>query len=182
MDLTPPELLTDAAQCLLSIHVITGWVLPDDKDYVKELTNEFRLKLAEDFETLNFQEVKYAFRRAAGKKDWGKNMNLALLSEVLAEYSDDRRRASAEEERLISKPPVQKIYSDEQLENFQRMDIENFYQRCRAGIVPTNIPGYFLPMLIKDGFMAEGSDDMAAFFSDKLNKGIEQLYHDEATA
>lgn len=182
MDLTPPELLTEAAKCLLSIHVITGWVLPDDKDYVKELTNEFRLKLAEDFETLNFHEVKYAFRRAAGKKDWGKNMNLALLSEVLAEYSDDRRRASAEEERLNSKPPVQKIYSDEQLENLQRMDIENFYQRCRAGIVPTNIPGYFLPMLIKDGFMAEGSDDMAAFFSDKLNKGIEQLYHDEATA
>ena len=182
MDLTPPELLTEAAKCLLSIHVITGWVLPDDKNYVKELTNEFRLKLAEDFETLNFSEIKYAFRRAAGKKDWGKNMNLALLSEVLAEYSDERRRASAEEERINSKPPVQIIYSDEQLDNFQRMDIENFYQRCRAGIVPKNIPGYFLQMLIKDGLMAAGSDDMAAFFSERLNKGVVKIYDCENSA
>jgi hypothetical protein len=36
--------------------------------------------------------------------------------------------------------------------------------------------------LIKDGFIAEGSDDMAAFFSEQLNKGVEQLYQHEATA
>lgn len=78
--------------------------------------------------------------------------------------------------KQVIEPPTQTIYTDEQLENLHRADIENFYQRCRAGIIPSGIPPYFLPVLIKDGWMADGSDDMAAFFTDQLNSGKQSLY------
>ncbi|MFT3679460.1 MAG: hypothetical protein QM791_04255 [Ferruginibacter sp.] len=176
-DLTGPELVTEVAKCIMSIHVITGWNLPDDKDYVIELSKELRLKLIEDFPDLNFEEIRHAFRKSTGVKDWGKNMNLELISGVLSGYCNERLRISAEEEILRNKP-VQRIYTDEEILNEQRGYIESFYQRCRRGIVPHGnvIPQYFLAILIKDGFMKEGSDDMAAFFAEKLNEGKENLY------
>ena len=70
------ELLTKVAECLSRIHIITGWNLPDDRNYTKGLTEEFILKLKEDFFMLNFSEILYAFRKnGLGIKDWGKNMN-----------------------------------------------------------------------------------------------------------
>ncbi len=48
------EILTRSGDCLKRIHIITGWNLPDDKDYVKILIEELAQKLKEDFATLNF--------------------------------------------------------------------------------------------------------------------------------
>jgi len=172
----PPDILKETAELLLRIHVITGWKLPDDQQYIKILTEELLKKLTEDYSEMNFQEITYAFRKNIGKKDWGKNMNLDLIDSVLSEYLADRSKASMEEERIKSKPTVQKVYSEEELDNIQRWDIECFYQRCRVGKIPTGIPDYFLNILIKDGYMAEGSDDVSLFFSEKLNSGVIALY------
>lgn len=99
---------------------------------------------------------------------------IAYLAQIMAAYKswlyDVWKKRHPKEE------PKQVIYTDEQLENIQRADIEAFYQRCRTGKIPHGIPGYFLPLLIKDGFMAEGSDDVSAFFSEQLGKGVEKLY------
>lgn len=163
--------------CITRIHVITGWSLPDDKNYIKILLQETAEKLKSDYPDINIKEFLFAFRKyGVSVNDWGKNFNINMVCTVLNNYLSDRRDISLEEERAAMKPE-QKIYTDAELDNIQRQDIEDFYQRCRKGIVPTTgIPSYFTPLLIKDGFMAEGSDDPAAFFSDRLNKGVKQLY------
>lgn len=175
--LSDVEVRTGIFNVIKRIHIITGWPLPNDDEYLAILADELMLKLQADFYMMNFDEVVLAFRKnGIGVKDWGKNMNLTLVCEVLAEYCNERLRLSAEEERLKAVPPKQVIYTDEQLLNLHRQDIENFYQRCRAGIIPSGIPPYFLPVLIKDGWMADGSDDMTAFFSEQLNSNIQSLY------
>jgi len=174
--LADTEIMGELLKILPRIHVITGWNLPNNEEYLKILAEELLLKFKADFSTMNFDEIVLAFRQnGIGVKDWGKNMNLELVSSVICAYLDERLQVSADEERVKAQPS-QTIYTDEQLDNLHRADIENFYQRCRSGKVPPGIPSYFLPMLIKDGFMAEGSDDVTAFFVEKLNSNIQSLY------
>jgi hypothetical protein len=173
--LAEAEINTLSGEALKRIHVITGWALPNSLEYVKILFSEFAIFLKEFYSELNFDEVHHAFRQSVGKQDWGKNMNLELISSVLNAYLAERLRISHEEEKNALIEP-QKLYSDIELDNIQRWDIESFYQRCLKGNIPTHIPSYFLPILIKDGFMLEGSDDMASFFSEKLNAGKKNLY------
>ena len=87
------------------------------------------------------------------------------------------RRWAAVEYKQIEDKPVQKIYTLEELENIQRADIEAFYQRCLKGILPPDkLPDYFLPLLIKDGYLGEGSDDLSGFFSYWIGRGYKNIY------
>lgn len=173
------ELLTKVAECLLRIHIITGWNLPDDKNYIQALTEEFMLKLKEDFFMMNFIEVVYAFRKnGLGIKDWGKNMNLDLVCNVLGVYCEERTRLSMEEESLALKknPPVQKIYTDEEILNQRRGHIEIAYQAMRSGNYPI-LHIYFPEVLHMDGLIPRSTDEaMNEFFVDALGKGIENIY------
>lgn len=160
---------------ILKIHVITGWVIPE-KDLMNVLTDQFQKKLIEDYSHLNVDEIEYAFRKSGTTiKDWGKAMNLALIDEVLIPYTNQRLSISADEERKKSEPPPTKIYTDAQLEDLHRGDIEAFYQRLRKGIVPRGIPDYFEPILLKDGLL-KPAESMAQFFTNWLGKGMENVY------
>lgn len=161
---------------LLKIHVITGWKIPDD-EMLDILIDQFSKKMLEDYPQLNVDEIEYAFRSIGTKiKDWGKSMNLSLIEEVLSDYASERYELSQREERKKNEP-VQKIYSIEELENIQRADIEAFYQRCLSGVIPPNeLPEYYLPLLIKDGFLSADSNDLHAFFAWKLNRGDGNVY------
>jgi hypothetical protein len=87
------------------------------------------------------------------------------------------RRWAAVEYKQIEDKPVQKIYTLEELENIQRADIEAFYQRCLNGVKPPDkLPDYFLPLLIKDGYLGEGSDDLSGFFSYWIGRGYKNIY------
>ena len=161
---------------MVKIHVITGWVLPAP-EMIGIFIDQFAKKLVEDYATLNVDEVEYAFRSiGTGVKDWGKSMNLSLIDEVLTEYVHQRFELSKIEERQKEKP-VQRIYTADELENIQRADIEAFYQRCLKGILPpSELPEYFLPLLIKDGYLAEGSDDLHGFFAYWIGRGYKNIY------
>lgn len=172
-----PQVFTKAAEAVQRIHVITGWNVPDDKTYTKILIEELSLKLIEDFPNLNFTEVVYAFRKnGIGIKDWGKHMNLELICQVLAQYSEERKRISAEEERNATKP-VQRIYSEEEIRNEYRFGVEAFYQRCINGVRPPDeLPDYFKEILVHDGLIHPDSNDLHAFFADWLNNGHSNIY------
>ncbi len=87
------------------------------------------------------------------------------------------RRWAAVEFKQIQEKPEQKIYTLEELENIQRADIEAFYQRCLKGILPPDkLPDYFLPLLIKDGYLGEGSDDLSGFFRYWIGRGYKNIY------
>ena len=176
--MTDPELRKDVAECLMRIHVITGWNLPDDVEYVRLLTDEFLKKLKESYDMLNFQEITAAFRRGGiGKKDWGKNMNLDLVCEVLTEYCNQRARVSFEEERLAGVENLQqRVYTDEQITNERRGHIEAAYQCMRNGRVPV-MHIYFPEVLHMDELIPACTQEaMNEFFVRALGEQRANIY------
>jgi hypothetical protein len=164
-----------AKSLLLKIHVITGWVIPDT-DLLNILIDQFEKKLIENYGVLNVEEIEYAFRSGGTVvKDWGKSMNLALIDEVLIPYLNQRFELSATEERIKGEPPEQIIYTDKQLEDQQRGDIESFYQRLLKGQIPYKIPEYFKDLLVKDGLMKQ-EEYTHNFFSARLATGFKNIY------
>lgn len=89
-----------ALAIVLKIHTITGWVVPEDR-MRGVLVDQFKKKIMESYATCNPDEVEYAFRTYGTKvKDWGKQMNLSLIDEVMSPYLDRRYDLSKHEEIL----------------------------------------------------------------------------------
>lgn len=90
---------------MLKISVITGWALPTDK-LQTILVDQFKKKMTESYANCNPEEVEYAFRNyCCLVKDWGKQVNLSLVDEVMQSYLAKRREISlAENEKTL--PPM----------------------------------------------------------------------------
>lgn len=89
---------------LLKISVITGWVLPTET-LQNLLVDQFKKKMLESYSECNAEEVEYAFRNFGYQvKDWGKQMNLNLIDEVMRPYLQKRREQSFAEERVAQLP------------------------------------------------------------------------------
>lgn len=170
------EVLQKSFVLLTRIHIITGWNLPNDSDYIKVLGDELKIFLSTKFFDLNFEEVVFAFRTyGIGTIDWGKNMNLTLISDCLNEYLLKRYDVSLIEERIKVKQE-QVLYDAEQLRNIQREDIENFYQRLLLGReVLENAADWFKDVLVYDGLMTE-RDHLPQFFFTRAYGGSKNIY------
>jgi len=111
--------LTNAANlALIKIHVITGWNFPQEKEYQNILKEQFRKKIMESYPLVNVVEIEFAFRNNTTVKDWGKNMNICLIDEVMQPYLSERAEASKLELhahfRSLPAPVPEKI-SDEEI-------------------------------------------------------------------
>ncbi|MDF2381346.1 hypothetical protein JMG10_07710 [Nostoc ellipsosporum NOK] len=167
-------LLLHTKALLLRVHVITGWVVPQDA-LMLILVDQFSKKLSEDYASLNTEEIEYAFRKSGTTvKDWGKEMNLALLDEVLIPYLSRRRDISDMEEKTIV-PPPQRIYTDEELRNLERKDIEECYQRLFSGYIPSQFPLSWIETLRGDG-LAGHNETIDQFFQRKIEARALHLY------
>lgn len=137
--------------------------------------------IIENFGGHRIAEIKLAFDMAIGGNldlepkeiPCYENFSCAYFSKIMTAYR--KWSADAARQVITETPAKQVIYTDQQLEDQQRGDIEAFYQRLRKGQIPYRIPEYFKGILVKDGLMTE-AQEMAAFFSEKLGKGIEKLY------
>lgn len=124
-------------------------------------------------------EIKLAFDKAICgelevESNCYENFTCAYFSSIMNAY----RQWSAQEFRQSIKPPdpVQTTLTPEQLENGIRADVEIFYQQLRNGHIPRKgIPVYFREIMEKDGLIEKGAD-LSLFFSERLNKGIENIY------
>lgn len=97
--MSPQELNVSAYALLLKIHVITGWNFPE-KELAAILVDQFEKKMIESYGTVNSDEVEYALRNyGTTVKDWGKQMNLSLIDEVLQPYLEKRAQVSKVEEQ-----------------------------------------------------------------------------------
>lgn len=169
-----PALMAAAANCLRRIHVITGWNIPEDIEYMKILLEEFVLKLKESFSKMNIDQVTAAFRtNGLGVKDWGKNMNLDLICSVLGAYSVDVSEASIIEDRVTDNP-IQVLYTNEQLENMQREWTEQFYQAIKSGVV-LPVPDYAREILVKDKIV-NNPGDVEEYLVRKLSNNSRGIY------
>lgn len=169
------ELMLHAKALLLKISVITGWIIPDNEKQ-DILVGQFKMKLIEDCETVNVDEIEYAFRKyGTTVEDWGKQMNLNLVDKVLIPYLSERMEASFAEERKAA-PPEQKIYTEDQILNERRGHIEMAFQAMRRGNYPV-LHEYFPEVLHHDGFIEEPTEElMNELFVLALNTGRENIY------
>lgn len=167
------EMLFAVKNILLKIHVITGWVLPM-AELMNVLIDQLTKKIREDYSELNQDEVEYAFRnKGTVLKDWGKEMNLNLIDEILVSYLDSRYAISKKEEEM--KVPIESIrWSEEDILNKYRFELETCFQAMRKGYKPI-IHIYFEETLRNDGLMKD-DENISEFFVRKLNSGTENLY------
>lgn len=97
--MSPPELTVWSKAAILKIHVITGWMVPAN-ELLNVLIDQFQKKMIEGYPTINPDELEYAFRTyGTTVKDWGKQMNLSLVDEVLIPYMAARQTVSQIEEQ-----------------------------------------------------------------------------------
>ncbi len=169
------ELMLHAKALLLKISVITGWIIPDNEKQ-DILVGQFKMKLIEDCDTVNVDEIEYAFRKyGTTVEDWGKEMNLNMVDKVLIPYLSERMEASFAEERKAA-PPEQKIYTEDQVLNERRGHIEMAFQAMRRGNYPV-LHEYFPEVLHHDGFIEEPTEElMNELFVLALNTGRENIY------
>lgn len=172
--MTEWEIKKWAIALILKINVITGWIIPDE-EIMNILVDQFEKKLIEDYDMLNTEEIEFAFRKSGTTaKDWGKEMNLNLIDQVLGPYLDSRLQASANEEKRKRQPPPQKVWTDEEILNERRGQIEQAFQAMRKGYYPILHP-YYREVLDGDKLLLE-DENLPAFFVRKLNSNAQNIY------
>lgn len=93
---------TYAAGLMIRIHAAMGWSMPTDDVTTNALIHEFTQYVSESCGDMTPEEIAYSVRtNGVGVKEWGKNMNLALIDQCVSEYRAERARLS-EAERLSS--------------------------------------------------------------------------------
>lgn len=109
---------------LIKINAITGWIINEDTTEI--LIDQFRKHLRENYPDMNPDELEYAFRKyGTVVKDWGKQMNLSLIDEVLIPYKNKRLEVSQVEERIAMKEDAKQI---EQKEDISDRSMEEWFK------------------------------------------------------
>jgi hypothetical protein len=84
---------------VMKIHVITGWRVPAN-EMLDILLDQMEKRIIERYPAINEAEIEHAFRNNTVVKDYGKNLNLNTVDEVLLPYLSERYDASLREERM----------------------------------------------------------------------------------
>lgn len=160
---------------ILKLGIITGWSVPQ-AEALKYLTEQFEKKLLESYPNLNVVEIEYAFRSKATEiKDWGKELNLSLITEVLNAYLYDTKESVQKALELPENEPQRHIYSDEDYKNERRAEIERFYQLKREGKKNPLWLACWEEVMVEDGIINSPAQK-DAFFENCLKKGLKNIY------
>lgn len=144
------DLETWASVLLVKINTITGWVIPDES--LEILVDQFRKKLAESYANCNPDEIEYAFRNyGTAVKDWGKQMNLSLIDEVMIPYLERRLELSRIEEQKA--PPIAEIENKEDVSEDAMFEwFLDVMKRVKSGVCTIE----FIPGMIYEWLDAKG--------------------------
>lgn len=151
--LSETEIRLYATKLLITISLITGWSLPEEDTHLQILIDQLSLKLKEGYSNLNVDEIEYSFRNYP-VKDWGKNLNLNLIDEVMEGYREKRSEVSRMEESKAA-PVEQTIYSEDDIKNFRRIEINEAFKNIKKGYKPL-VHKYFEEVLKEDELLREG--------------------------
>lgn len=173
--LSDAEVSKWAKALLIKIHYITGWVLPPSDEGMRIIVDQFEMKLKESYDMVNSDEIEYAFRTYGILiKDWGKNMNLSMIHEVMRPYLDERMDASNAEEKIKNPPPIPPKFDDEAYNDALRGNAEMWYQWILLGKIKY-APEGMKEILVKDNFLTKEAD-ISDFLVDWIGKGNKHLY------
>lgn len=149
---------------MIKIALITGWMVPEDQ-YQDILLDQFSKKMVESYPTINPDEVEFAFRsEGTTVKDWGKQMNLSLIDEVLIPYAEKRFSISKIEEQIKMKSlpmsaPKEDI-SDEGMDKFW----EDTQVLVKKGFTIELIPPMLYDWMNKNGHILITKAEKREFF------------------
>lgn len=151
--MTPEEVAGYSRATMIKIALITGWIVPEGK-YLDILLDQFAKKMLESYPKVNPEEVEYAFRTEGTViKDWGKQMNLSLIDEVMIPYSEKRFEISRIEEQLKIKalppPPITEDISDE--------GMDKFWDATEELVAKGNYPIELIPPMLYDWMDKNGN-------------------------
>jgi hypothetical protein len=157
---------TWAKSLLLKIHTITGWVIPTG-NMLTIIIDQFRKKLVEVYGSCNPDEIDYAFRTfGTGVKDWGKQMNLSLIAEVMSEYLTRRIDVSKHEESIATREKAMKPV--DRKEDLSDASMKAWLEDIEKRVSAKEIQIDFMPMMIFDwlcsvGILSADQDNLAPY-------------------
>jgi len=137
---------------IVKIHVITGWVIPED-ELLSILIDQFSKRIVESYGNVNPEEVEYAFRTyGVNVKDWGKSMNLSLVDEVMRPYLADRLEISKIEEQQANNF-LQLEYKEDMSKDAMVEWFNATAKKIRAGEITVD----FVPLMLYEFMDSNGS-------------------------
>lgn len=174
-NLDPVQRLSAIKYLVLQICVVTGWA-PPQAELKNILVQEFEKLLLENYPILNVNEIGLAFRRYGTKvKDWGKEMNLSLITDVLDSYWGERSESkkSANHEALIASG--ERILTEEDMDNEIRGQIQAFLTyKWQGKKNPLWMPQWG-EILVKDGFIRDVSQT-DQFIDFLIKNEVKEIY------
>lgn len=174
-NLDPAQRLSAIRYLILEISVITGWNVPQAE--VKNiLVQEFEKLILENYPILNVNEIGLAFRRYGTKiKDWGKEMNLSLITSVLDSYWDERSETKKSAVLEPLNASGERILTDEEMDNEIRCQIQAFLNYKWQGKKNPLWMKSWSEILVKDGFIKK-IEQTEEFFRYCLTNKIKKIY------
>jgi hypothetical protein len=159
---------------LLTLHVITGWPIPDN-ELMLIFLNQLEKKLIEDYPYLNLVEIEAAFRKNPGTANYGASFNLRLIDEVLYTFKGiraevDRKCQEAAKNSLKIDP-----MTDEEMINEARGQIAFYYEQRKKGNNRPRIFPFWAEVLKMDGFI-QYEADIEIFFTKCLEDKKSLIY------
>jgi len=159
---------------LLTLHVITGWAIPDN-ELMLIFLNQFEKKLIEDYPYLNLVEMEAAFRKNPGSPNYGASFNLRLIEEVLTDYKGVRSEVDRKcQEAALNSLKIDPM-TDEDLINEARGQIAFYYEQRKKGNDRPIIFPFWAEVLKMDGFIEEESE--VEFFFNKCLEDKKSLIY-----
>jgi len=173
--LDPYQRLSAVRALILKITVITGWNVPHS-EMMTILVDQFLKLILERYAWINVVEVEYAFRNHGTKiKDWGKEMNLSLITEVLDSYIDSTSEIVEYAHKTAQNDPQGHVWTDEEMDNEIRGKIQAFLDYKWDGKKNPLWLEHWGEILIKDGFIKDITQ-VEGFLDYLITKQIKTLY------
>jgi len=175
-EINDPELISQALRYVMVLVGVRAANLPNAHEkaiLINHIVNHYGGHTAE--------EIRLAFEKAvSGELELKneditcyENFSVLYFSRIMNAY---RAWAAVQyRQEIKDELPEPVILTDAQLDDIHRQDVEQFFQRCRAGRIPEKIPDYFKAILVKDGLMKQ-EENLVGFFVTRLNNGSENIY------
>lgn len=154
--MAPEDLELWADSLLLKIHAITGWTVPEDV-LLTVFTDQFRKKITESYPNTNPDEIEYAFRNyGTAVQDWGKQMNLSLIDQVMIPYLARRAELSKLEEQKTL-PAI-----DAPKEDLSDSAMQEWLKDVRQKVCAGGYSFQLLPIMVYDWLVSKGEMKLKA--------------------
>lgn len=151
--MAPADLLLHSQASMLRICVITGWQMPED-ELQDILIDQFMKKLTETYPNVNPEEFEYAFRTyGTTVQDWGKQINLSLIHQVMHPYLTAREHIGKVEDMARAREADK---SQKPVEDLSDKAMEDWAKDTKARILNNGYSVNLIPLMLYDWLVKSG--------------------------